>query len=159
MPYPFTIVLTQLRAKCLTCGHEFKTFVLPDFSYGEKLLFSSNDFPAAILHCIDNPVFDEVDALVEGTIAGRVDKFKIAELLDNVLGICCDPLDGNNLETVHRPVCSVCNGSKVDEFDCKPCVMTQCGLPVATFSRWLSQDAASRRTAVAEKLRDLGFEP
>jgi hypothetical protein len=143
----------QLRAKCLSCSHEFESCELPDFAYGLKLLRTHDGKGCAILHCIDNPVFDEACSIVEKIVGKRADQFQLARLIDVALTAACDPLEGKPLSATQGPTCPACGSSHVDELDYSPPRMVQGALLVATFDQWRSSSPELRESAIASKIK------
>jgi hypothetical protein len=100
--------LITFRYVCVR-GHSFEA---ADASgeYGEFVMRGEHSPEPALLRALEDPVYLEVDALLQrsGAMRGKTD-LQQADLLQAVFGVACDPApDGTHFKIGRKAPCPVC---------------------------------------------------
>ena len=130
-----TLGLTKFE--CGNCGN---TFDAPDAQeYGVFILRSKGTGEPAVLHALNDPVYEEVDRLLRSLGAyGGTDELGQAETLQRAFGVACDLAgDGTCYEIGAMPSCPVCQARVMASWEPtgKP-LPPSSSLQVVTHNRW-----------------------
>lgn len=134
-----------------TCGVCSTTFFAPSISggYGELMMRSAQDRAPAFLDALDDPVYDEVDHLLDaiGAYDGKTPQQR-GEILQNIFGAACDlGSDGSELRIGLMPKCPTCSSDQMASWSiAKPLQSYDGPLDSVTHSAWqlLSRDEKIR---------------
>ncbi len=132
------------RFICGTCRKWFDSPQIGEIVYGEFLLRSESG-ETRFLNAIDDRVFEEVDQILLDDYRVRsLDNFKRSDLLNEVIGIACDPDRTGNVFRIGKPTqCVHCgSGNIIGCESVEPVRCIEMEIPPVTHEKWnhLSND-------------------
>lgn len=141
--------------KCATCNKEFNDVELQEGSYGEFILRTSNN-EMALLKSLSSKEFDEVAEIVNHNPAAQSwNKFKKAEVIQNVFGITCDQSPtGKTYHIGKLPICPNCKSNNIASWQpLNPPQFIEKDIPSVTHNTWnkLTQKEKEEKINIAIK--------
>jgi hypothetical protein len=133
------------NAKCASCGSEFSSPDLGDFSYGQFLFSGEKGNVFAYFPAIDHPVWE----FVKSAFPSGSDDTTRKALGARIQAACAhiaDPVNGQQL--VHQHVCPVCQSSKWEWWGGERVGWIE--VANVTYKNFLSQPDTERRRVILE---------
>lgn len=140
---------------CSACGYAFTSPEVPEHSYGEFVLRSTECNYVAYLEALEDPIFADSSRLLRSIALTLTPSIRQqAALQQKLFSVLCDPdPHGHALHIGLRPPCPVC-GSR-DMACWEPVTPAQvCDLPPVTHVRWDRLSNADKETMLRQAARD-----
>lgn len=142
--------LVVFKFSCANCGREFEA---PETSgdYGEFVMRGEFAPEPALLVAPEDPVYIEVDRILEGIGAYRnKSEAQIADLLQRVFVVACDPAPDGTLPCIgRRPRCPTCGSGKQASWEPTHPPRAYTGATFAvTHQAWIQLTADEKENAI-----------
>lgn len=143
--------LVAFRTICNNCGHDFETYDLSDFSYGERILLTEDGIDYAYLNCIDDEVFMEIDNIIKLNL----NDFETGSLktFNQVFGIACDKINEKTIDASReKRSCLKCNSSKLSWWEYEPPKVIEKSIYLITYNDWSKLSYEEKVHVINKKL-------
>jgi len=154
-----TVRLQVFKYTCAKCGHSFNALELPDDPYG-MFLMRNQSGEAALLPAFDKSEYKQVSEMLAAhpKLQGA-DRFKRAEILQEVFGDTCDPSpDGTAYKINRNPRCPKCDSTSMAKWECvDPPEYAVEEIPVVTNFKWAGMNDRERQQMLDVALTRLGI--
>jgi len=126
--------------QCLKCK-ELKVFIyLPDFAYGERLVFSNKGMPCAFIKLVDDQTYIEYEKLVRQILQDNLvetSEDKILRLVIETFGVTCDEIDNCKVDFAqNQKKCYFCGSTNFDKKLIEPESVITIELPLVSHKKW-----------------------
>jgi hypothetical protein len=149
--------LIVFEAHCLPNGHEFEFYDFSDFVYGERLIHTKDGQHFALLTLDDDETVKEVERLLDEIYPGKFDEIERAKYFNQVFGLTCDPVNGEELDASVGIVCPVCKTTEVSHRESTPRRFRSFSIPLISHEKWSKLNHEQKRLLLKEGLRAKGL--
>lgn len=152
--------LMLFEYRCASCGHAHRAPALPPGSYGEFLLRSEGNGTEALLNALSDPVYDEVDGIIQRHPKLRgLTRNQQAQVLRLVFGVSCDlDEDGSLFRIGLNPRCPICGNRDITFWQAtEPPIVIEKDLPLVTHENWQKLGPTQKKQLVNSELRRLSL--
>jgi DNA-directed RNA polymerase subunit RPC12/RpoP len=147
---------TVIRYTCAACGREFDAHEIVG-GYGLLMARSEGRGVPLLVNALDSPVFDEVAALANGTLAevnASANARTQGRVVQAAFSVACDPdVDGSRFVIGAEPRCPTCGSPQMSDW-----LSTGRRQPVEfqepTHHGWVAMTADERATRVRQAVVD-----
>jgi hypothetical protein len=149
--------LTVFEAHCLPNEHEFEFYGFSDFVYGERVIRTNNGQHFGLMTLDDDEVVKEVGKLLDEIYLGKLDEIERAKHFNQVFGLTCDPLNGEELNASVGVVCPTCKTTQVSYRDFTPPRFRSFSIAVISHEKWSKLNHEQKRLLLEEGLHAKGL--
>lgn len=153
--------LQLLQVTCARCGQDSTVAVMPDGIHAQFVLRSAGSLEEAFLDAVQDPTYDEVDALLNQSrrMIGKDGWFRAHALQRTYGEIACDPDSTGSFFNIGKlPNCPACGHPTLHSW--RPMVPPQCvdkGIPAVTHRAWTALSELQKAFRVDDVLESRGF--
>ncbi|HBF36794.1 MAG TPA: hypothetical protein DDW50_05690 [Firmicutes bacterium] len=130
---------------------------MSDFSYGEKLFLINDGTGYAFVNLFEDEVFDEFNDIVRTIFKEHhieIFKVKLAEVVNYILGISCDIIEGKPIDTsLKDEKCIQCGSKEFESNLTEPEQLTDIEVPIVTHNLWKKLSSKEKRENIERELQ------
>ena len=144
--------------KCARCGTAYEAPELAEGAYGAFLMRSTGKGATAYLNALDDPVYDEVTAiLLDSPHSRRMTARQRADVLQSLFGVACDrDSDGSEFEIGRPPACPKCGSCQPESWEvCDPPKWKDEEVPTVSHEQWFKLGEQERKAVVFRRLHEI----
>jgi hypothetical protein len=156
------IRVRQEIIQCKNCGRPNKFIYLSDFSYGQRLIRINAGTEYVLIDLTGDPIFEElynstIEVLTKFNF--KAEEHEIAEIWNRMLGICCDPINGIEIDTSlgTKVRCFYCGSNEYETFLLEPVQFVDTEVWIPTHNNWLQSNDFDHQMRISKELKKLNY--
>lgn len=150
--------VVAFKTICDSCKHEFETYDLSEFAYGERILLTEDGLNYAYIHCIESPAFREVSSMVDDVLGTNDKNWRFASkrtvCFNKVFGATCDKINSKLLDASRtKRRCPICGYDETSRWEFNPVKFVELELNEVTHVDWNQMEYAEKKEVVMSSLK------
>ncbi len=145
---------------CRNCGAKRKVCYLSNYSYGERLVMTSDTRYYGYVNLIKDEVFDEVESIMKDILLKSnisISAKQNADYLNSIFGIACDNIENTRIDASNNTkYCLECSSNDIDFETSGGEVIEEVAFPVISHTIWCKLDENEKRRLIANELYNKG---